>query len=51
MTSEFDPFNDFRDGPSRRERNVERQLPLYNNEDDEIEYVPETQFPNTMGKF
>ena len=49
MTSEFNPFKDFRDGPSRRERSVEHELPLYDNKDDEIDYVPETQFPNTIG--
>ena len=50
MTSEFDPFNDYRDGPSRREPSLERQLPIYDDEDEEIEYVPETQFPNPNGK-
>ena len=51
MTSDFDPFNDFRDGPSRREPSVERELPLYDYEDDEIDFVPETQFQNTIGYF
>ena len=49
MTSEFNPFNDFRDGPPRREQSVERELPLYDYEDDEDEVVPETQFPNPIG--
>ena len=42
-TSEFNPFSDYREGPSRREPSVERDLPIYDDgEDDEI--VPETQF-------
>ena len=50
MTNEFNPFNEYRDGRARREPSVERQLPIYDNEDDEIEFVPETQFTNTTGK-
>ena len=49
MTSEFNPFNDFRDGPPRLEPSVERELPLYDNEDAEIDFVPETQFLNPVG--
>ena len=49
MTSEFNPFIDYREGPSRREASVERELPLYDNEDDDIDFVPETQFPNAIG--
>ena len=44
MTSEFDPFGDYRDGPSRRDVDVERELPLYDDDEDEdVEFVPETQ--------
>ena len=51
MTNEFNPFNDFRD-PPRREQSVERDLPLYDyDDDDEDEVVPETQFPNDIGNF
>jgi hypothetical protein len=49
MTSEFNPFNDFRDGPPRREQSVERELPLYDDEDDADEVIPETQFPSPIG--
>ena len=49
MTSEFTPFIDFRDGPPRHEASVERELPLYDNEDDDIDFVPETQFPKAIG--
>ena len=42
MTSDFDLFTDYREGPSRREPSVERQLPLYDYEDDDVDFVPET---------
>ena len=50
MISEFNPF-DYRDGPPRREQSVERELPIYDYDDDEDEFVPETQFPNALGNF
>ena len=49
MTSDFDPFNDYHEGPSWREPSVERELPLYNYEDDDVEYVPEMQQENPIG--
>ena len=36
MTSEFDPFVDYREGPSGREPSVERELPLYGDDDDDV---------------
>ena len=51
MTNEFDPFVDYREGPSRREPSVERELPIYCDDDDEdVEFVPETQPQNQTGK-
>ena len=47
MTNEFNPFSDYREGPSRREPSVERELPLYDDDDDEVGFVPETQ-PQTQ---
>ena len=50
MTSEFDPFSDYREGPSRRESSVERELPLYgDDDDDDVEFVPETQPQTQIG--
>jgi hypothetical protein len=41
MTNEFNPFCDYHEGPSRREPSVERELPLYDlDDDDEVEFVP-----------
>ena len=50
MTNEFNPFCDYREGPSRVEPSVERELPLYDDDDDEeVEFVPETQQQTQTG--
>ena len=50
MTSDFNPFGDYREGPSRREPSVERELPLYgDDDDDDVEFVPETQQQTQIG--
>ena len=50
MTSDFNPFGDYREGPSRREPSVERELPLYGeDDDDDVEFVPETQQQTQIG--
>lgn len=49
MTSEFDPFIDYREGPSRREPSVEREPPLYGDDDDDVQFVPETQPQTQIG--
>jgi hypothetical protein len=49
MTNEFDPFCDYREGLSHREPSVERELPLYGDDDDDDKVVPETHFyPNML---
>jgi hypothetical protein len=49
MTSDFNPFGDYREGPSRREPSVERELPIYGEDDDDVEIVPETQKQTQIG--
>ena len=50
MTSDFNPFGDYREGPSRREPSVERELPIYGeDDDDDVEIVPETQQQTQIG--
>ena len=51
MKKEFNPFCDYREGPSRVEPSVERELPLYDDDDDdeEVEFVPETQQQTQTG--
>jgi hypothetical protein len=49
MTSDFNPFSDYREGPSRHEPSVERELPLHDQDDDDDEIIPETQRQTQIG--